>query len=106
MRSRIGHCVGIRNSILTETLNWATMLADDPDGHRYLYAWASCKARGDVFADVVRESGWKRRTVDEGRRRAADTIAHNVAEALTRRLDSRQTGTARLPQQAKLERVG
>lgn len=70
-----------RSTPLTDALEWASLLDGDPDGRKYLWAWARCQATRDSFGALCRGHGWKRTTVEVGRRRAAAAIAARLSAA-------------------------
>ncbi len=52
---------------LTSVLAWESFLVHDPDARKYLWAWASCKAKRVSFSQFVTGNGWKRSTVEAAR---------------------------------------
>jgi hypothetical protein len=59
---------------MAEVLDWALLLKADPNGQRYLWSWARCRATKSSFGAFCREMSWARGTAEDGRRRAACTI--------------------------------
>ena len=99
--SRMRTASGDRRTEMTDVLEWADLLRDDPDGRLQLWTWARCQATGSSFTEVCSAWPWSRATVERGRRRAAVALA----AALNRRalqprgemsdqvaLDSEKTG--------------
>ncbi len=76
--SRLRAAATGRRTAMTDVLEWAALLAGDPDGRTYLRAWARCRATRETFAALVRGRGWAPATAERGRRRAADTIARGL----------------------------
>ena len=66
---------------MTSVLSWAGFLDHDPDGRKYLWAWARCKATRTSFGELCRSMGWPRNTAETGRRRGAEIIAARLAAA-------------------------
>ena len=64
---------------LLGALSWACHLDADPDGRKYLWAWARCQATRDSFAALCIGMGWKQPTAERGRRRAANAIAERLS---------------------------
>ena len=85
---------------LTDVLEWAALLPDDPDGRKFLWAWARCRGTCSSFADYCRGIGWSQSVAERGRRRAAATLARTLDEnfpaAAKNKLDSGKTGTGTL----------
>ena len=63
------------DNAMTSVLSWAAFLDRDPDGRKYLWAWARCQATRTSFGELCRYMGWPRNTAETGRRRGAEAIA-------------------------------
>ena len=64
---------------LAETLGWVALLDADPDGRKYLWAWARCRASDQSFGALCHAMGWSRSSAEAGRRRAAKALARTLA---------------------------
>lgn len=77
-------------------LEWHAHLAGDPDGRKYLWAWA--RGTCSSFAELCREMGWKQSVAERGRQRASAALAatlNDVFAAATRiALDSGEARAA------------
>ena len=82
-----------QQSTLTDVLNWNQLLDRDPNGRKYLWAWARCRATKDSFGALCLAMGWKRSTAEDGRRRGALALAKALQSIANNQLDNHKEAT-------------